>query len=395
MEMKNSAAQLLERVSVTAKKIDEQYRKTGMAYNIFKVAGISEKETRICRVIADLLNPKGHHYQGSTYLKLFMEMVVHTSINETKALNLENVKVTTEYATNKGRFIDIVIDDGIIFIPIEVKINAGEQKKQLADYADFSRRMNSSAGFIPVLFLTPDGRESYEAPKTDYVSISFKKNIILWLEKCLILEETNNAAPIRETLKQLIKAIKSFCGFMEDEAMENEINALIAESRENYIAASLISKAYNELDFNLKAYEVFKDKIYDLVKKKIHDVKFLDEGEGDDEWNYLYIPIGNDFLLSINYDWQSITIQSVNSKKTLSAEIADKIRKTMTGKLHSHDEVWGDDYIWASSSTRYSGLENIEDKSIYKYELYHIYLIDSQSVADKVVSIVTELKSIL
>ena len=36
---------LLGRVSVATKKIEDQYRETGMAYNIFKVSGIGTRDT--------------------------------------------------------------------------------------------------------------------------------------------------------------------------------------------------------------------------------------------------------------------------------------------------------------------------------------------------------------
>jgi hypothetical protein len=51
------------------------YFSKGLKYNIFKIAEISEKEVIICRVIADLLNPKGCHYKGDRYLKIFLDIL--------------------------------------------------------------------------------------------------------------------------------------------------------------------------------------------------------------------------------------------------------------------------------------------------------------------------------
>ena len=79
-------------------------------------------------------------------------MVVNPLVDKAAAWNLAKTTVTTEYAIDENRRIDIVLDDGNIFIPIEVKIYAGEQEQQLADYAAFSRRMNTGVGFIPVIF---------------------------------------------------------------------------------------------------------------------------------------------------------------------------------------------------------------------------------------------------
>jgi len=387
-----AAAHLLDRVSATAKSFEAQYRENGTAYNIFKVAGISAKEVEMCRVLADLLDPKGLHYQGNTYLKLFMDMVVKPLVENAGNIDLSKAKVTAEHRTDKGRRIDIVIDDGVIFIPMEVKIYAGEQEQQIADYAAFSRKMNSSAGFVPVLFLTPGWYESSEAPNGDYVPISFEKHIIPWLEKCLSLAETERAAPIRETLKQFTRAIKSFCGSMEDEAMEKAINDLVKESRDNYTAALLISKALEELDddFDNKIWDIFKGKIFDLVKSKIPDADCLEEND----WSYLYFSLSNGCGFSINYDMQSFTVEHDNPEKQLSAGTADKFRKIMSGITGIRDYDHGEETcVWFSETVRYPGLENVEE-GIYKYELYQIFSKDPQAVADKIVSWVMELKTV-
>ena len=291
MDSTRTTAKLLERVWVTAKTLEAQYRENGMAYNVFKAAGIGTKETAICRMLADLLNPKGLHYQGSAYLELFMDSVVKPLVEKAGELDVSKAKVTAEHRTYEGRRIDIVIDDGTIFIPIEVKIYAGEQEKQLADYAAFSRKINSSIGFIPVLFLTPRWYESSEESSDDYVQIYFEEHIIPWLKKCISLEQTKRAAPIVEILKQFSKAIKSFCGSMEDEVMENAINAIVKESRDTYAAALLIGKALEELehDFDNKVWDIFKGNIFELVKSKIPDAQYLEEND----WYYIFFPLGN------------------------------------------------------------------------------------------------------
>jgi len=51
-------------------------------------------------------------------------------------------------------------------------------------------------------------------------------------------------------------------------------------------------------------------------------------------------------------------------------------------------------FIWASASVKYPGIENTDDSDIYNYELHRIYSQETQSVADKIVSIATELKKI-
>jgi len=388
-----TAALLLERTLAKNKRFEEQYRKTGMAYNIFKVAGISEGEVIMCRVLADLLNPKSLHYRGSVYLKLFMDMVAKPLVEKAGNLDLSKAKVTTEYPISNYRRIDIVLDDGTVFIPIEVKIKAREEKRQLADYAAFSEKMNTIVGFVPVLFLTRDGRESDKTAEDKYVRVSFEQHIIPWLVKCLNHEETSEATPVREILQQFIKAIKSFCGNMEDEAMEKAIKDIIAESRDSYTAALLIKKAVAELNFDEKAREIFKDTILSLVKKEFPDAEYVEEGKGDDTWYYLDIPIGKGCKLCINYDMKSFSVEFVNPKIPLAADTAEKIGKIMSGITGVHNEDWKG-VVWASANAKYPGLEGIDDDGIYAYELYQLYSKDPQSVADKIKSLVKDLKNI-
>jgi len=382
-----AAAKLLERVWATAKSFEAQYRESGTAYNVFKAAGIGTKETAICRVLADLLNPKGLHYQGSAYLNLFMDTVVKPLVENAGKFDVSKAKVIAEYQTDEGRRIDIVIDDGTIFIPIEVKIYAGEQEKQLADYAAFSKRINTKAGFIPVLFLTLDWYEPNEEAGSGYVHILWKTHIIPWLEKCLDREETGRATPVREMLKQFIKAIKSFCGYMEEEAMADAIKALVTESRDNYAAASLIGKVLEEIDADNNAWEIFKGEILGLVKNKIPDAQYHE----DNGWYFLYFPIGKGCGFSVNYDMRWLTVENDEPKK-LSADAAGKISKTMSHMTGARDEMTG--AVWASLDVKYPGLEGIDNEDVFKYELYKIYSENPQAVADRIVSWVTALKSV-
>ena len=392
-----TAGQLLKDTLAIRKKFEDQYRKTGTAYNIFKAAGIRKKEVPMCNVLLDLLDPKGLHYRGNIYLELFMDMVVTPRIKKAAALDLSKTKVKKQSSTDEGRLIDIEISDGKIFIFIEAKIDAREQPKQLEDYADFSRKMNTSVGFIPVLFLTKNGRKSDQQVSEDkYVPISFEKDILLWLETCL--EKTEETPPVREVLKQFIKAIKSFCGNMEDEAMEQAINDLVMVTRDSYAAALMIHDAVNKLDFDGKVREIFKEQILSLVKEKLPDAEYVVDGEGSDAWYCLVIPVGNGCKLRVNYDMQCLTVESVNASQQVSAEAADKIGKIMSSATGAHNEAarWGNFFIWANAdaSVKCPGIEDTDDDRIYKYELYRICSKDPQSAANWIVSIANELKNI-
>ena len=51
--------------------------KAEQEYNIFQVLECGAKEVLMCRMLADLLNPKGRHGKGSIYLEHFLKDVLH------------------------------------------------------------------------------------------------------------------------------------------------------------------------------------------------------------------------------------------------------------------------------------------------------------------------------
>jgi len=377
-------SQLLQKSTGIINKYDELYLKTGVKFNIFKIARIHEKEVIMCRVIADLLNPRGSHYKGDIYLKLFWNIISSKSKN-CPSLNTVNAKVTTEYSTDAQRRIDIVIEDGNIFIPIEAKIWAGERVDQLRDYAKYSKKKNGGKD-IPVLFLTVDGKESETAVKDEYISVSFKEDIILWLEKCLKEKETETSPPIREIIKQLIEAIRSILGYSEDSNMDKEISGLIFKSEETIRAAVEIDKVIKAIDD--EKWEIFKGVIFEKVKKQFPDAYICD---GVDEWYAISVPIkNNEYTLYVNYDWQSITVEG--NQKEITSPVEKKINKIMTALTGvSDDEIDG---VWlVENKIRYPGMENI-DEIIYSLLLYRKYEQNPEEAANYIVAMASELEKI-
>lgn len=65
---------LLQQVSIIQKKYDEIAKITGENFNIFSIMRAENDEVRThSRIIAEFLNPKGIHNQGSVFLKLFLK----------------------------------------------------------------------------------------------------------------------------------------------------------------------------------------------------------------------------------------------------------------------------------------------------------------------------------
>ena len=153
-----------------------QYKKNN--YNIFNVLGVQHKEILHCRVLYDLLNKEGNHYQEDLFLKKFYKLVLNREY--------DNKSITVEkefYLDNENRLDLLLIEtkDNIeTKIPIEVKIYAPEGYNQLQRYADLCNG--------DVYFLTLEGRNpgSIEPSQLNRVKkITFEYHIRKWLDECI------------------------------------------------------------------------------------------------------------------------------------------------------------------------------------------------------------------
>ena len=244
----------------------DKYKSTGKLYNIFSILGVAEEERRVCRFICDLLNPKGLHYHGIEFLKAFVENVLDQK-NKYTDQDYENALVLREYyfPSDQKNFIDILINIGNAWIPIEVKINAEDQELQLERYYNFALSKDQNAR---VIYLTKNG----DAPSSEskgnlnedkIICISFKNNIIDWLSYCLY---GNGQLPdtIRITIEQMIITLSKITGKGEIGIMD-EIDDLIKNSSRGMKNALLISQAFIKVntDMIIRCFESLKSRIED------------------------------------------------------------------------------------------------------------------------------------
>ncbi|MFT6910540.1 MAG: hypothetical protein ACJAS1_007272 [Oleiphilaceae bacterium] len=172
------------------------------------------------RFLYSMINPESKHYQGTLFLKLFLESVQYPDWLD---VDKSSVSIETKLDDLEGMtgFIDIYVTDGTRHIVIENKINAKDQNNQLARYVDLVKNAyNAEPENLLFIYLSkgrakPDDNSfgNYQLSSDDtqvvddkknavarYLSISFNKEIRCWVNRCL--EETINLTNLNSAFKE-------------------------------------------------------------------------------------------------------------------------------------------------------------------------------------------------
>jgi len=261
---------LLQNINAISKKYELLNQKTGGYFNIFDIAKIATDEVRICRVLFQLLSPKGNHFQGNTYLKSFISNVLNIDMDEKE---LTSVRVFREYVIDKRRRIDLVIESSDRFIPIEVKIYAGDQEGQCFDYAQKAK--NSKIYYLTLFGDNPTEYSAKGLTKDisgydEVTVISFSVDILRWLECCLSQIETLRIASIREVIIQFMAVIRKLTNQIEgDEKME--IKEVLMSSSDNMRSAMAIQSSLDAAKASII------DKLFRTIESKVGIDKLYNE----------------------------------------------------------------------------------------------------------------------
>ncbi len=241
--------QLLQSTGSIIEKHEEIARLKGENFNVFRLLELEYKEEELhSRFIAELLDPKGSHDQGTVFLKMFLEKVVDTLPSENfpggRKIRPDESKARVKREhyirevniagdESKGGRIDIFITDGTRHISIENKIGEGEGEHQVTRYCNYEPDSNH------VLYLTPCG----DKPSTNKAyPISYRRHIIRWLKSCQ--KHCADLPILRETIKQYIITIKGLTGGLTMQKMNENLKRLMLQNIE---AAHAIYSNYKSL----------------------------------------------------------------------------------------------------------------------------------------------------
>ncbi|NNV58006.1 PDDEXK-like family protein [Limnovirga soli] len=246
----------------------------GESFNIFSILRMEKKETQThTPFIAALLDPNGLHYKGSTFLELFLETIDWKTIAPNSSFDFKTARVCTnkyigtinlEEGKESGGYLDIFLFDARNeSITIENKIDENtEQEKQILRYSKYNKQKNT------ILYLTPSGKVPTNYSKgtleegTDFYLISYKKDILQWLTKCL--KECAEQPLLRETIRQYLILIKKIT-FTMDNQYAKELNGLMLQYFEE---ASYINANFN----------IVKKGVCDSLRKTVADLLRIEMG---------------------------------------------------------------------------------------------------------------------
>lgn len=286
----NLIENLLEKALIIKRKNADIEEYTGENFNIFNILNLNNKELIHSAFIGNLLNVQGNHGQKDLFLKLFIAEIKDLFFeNDQKILLLNNFETLNSYVkieeylglvnyeSEEGGRADIVIKNNKHQLVIENKIYALDQPSQLIRYKKYYS--NS-----PILYLTLNGDiPSNNSQKdlingNDFICISYKNNIINWIEKCI--KEMANKPIIRETLNQYLTLIKQLTNQTTNNKMEQELTDLILSNENNYNAFKALLQNQNDITSKLvhDSSEIFIEKVLNVVaQRNALDLK-IDDG---------------------------------------------------------------------------------------------------------------------
>lgn len=257
----------LEEISAIMLSYQKKHTKK---YNIFKVLEMTDREVLMCRILTDFLNPDGFHGKGDKFLRIFLEHILHREDTEEICAS---ARVYKEYPITQDRRIDIVIEAKDVFIPMEVKIHAGEQQAQCFDYFMYAKQKSPAP---KVVYLTKWGTSPSEFSRTsvdghttlteqDIFCVSFHKDICRYMDKIMESEED---VLIQEMARQYKEAIQSFTGSAGEELLL-EVSEQLLASEQNFRSMLLIEQAATKAKARLlyQVMEELEEQMQPLLKK--------------------------------------------------------------------------------------------------------------------------------
>lgn len=238
---------------------DRQKKASGetAAFNLLSAIHVEHYETQThSQIISFLLNDMGHPSKENEFLSLFLQ-----ALKIPRAYLAEQWNVHREKVFDGGR-IDFVIESRSFLAIIEMKIDAGDGDSQLNRYASFGKKKRKK---YRIYYLTLDGHEPEEqsasgVDEDKLVCISFKKEIVSWLQNCM--RTVKKVGYKYSFLKQYLGAVKHITGTNDGVVSVTDL----LDSSEMARAAQIVVNSFHE-KMDAVAEQFFK-KMCSMIRRK-------------------------------------------------------------------------------------------------------------------------------
>jgi len=232
---------LLEEANAIAINYENKEKESGQRFNLFSILDRETDEVKThSSLIAELLNPQGSHGQGYDFLEFFVEVLEKNQRNSIsckaqipRKTELKNLQVYVE--RNVGKFrgskcrLDILLSNNKWQVCIENKFNAKQGELQLERYFDYLGEDNARQTLL--IYLTKTNKESDEYKSeelkngTDFFWITYEKDILEWLDKCI--EKCEQIPILKESLTQYSNLLKQETNQTINREMKNEMQQAV------------------------------------------------------------------------------------------------------------------------------------------------------------------------
>ena len=324
---------MTENYLLLLKEAAQLYEKHGVGrpepFNVF--SSLQNKEEHLheilhSRFLYALLDYKKPGSETRENLKDFLQHVANISDFELCGVNVEreldNIDILITNADKKA-------------VAIENKIEAEDQPQQLQRYYNTLKEKGYST--IHLLYLTLDGHDPSDNSVGDIdreliKCVSYKKDIIPWLERCQKRDE--NEAELRESVVQYLRLIRKlthtdFRGKYMKELkylLSQDNNLVLVQNLHEAIGnakTELPEKLWNEIGAKLESeipYLERSDPPEDngkvVLYYQLSEATSLEVGEDKDHYNYIWFGVGcSEENYRDNYDTLKEALRGVSGEE--------------------------------------------------------------------------------
>jgi len=367
----------------------------GKMFNPFLDMNLVRNEVRHLSFLTNLLNPNGTHYQGTLFLKLFMNRILNYE-NQQNNENIqnfcdeENIYVQTEKKTPNGR-IDIWIENDKYIVAIEGKTETVDSKGQLKKYDEYLQKKTKP---YLLIYLTMTGEEPTKESPENLQLMNFNNDIMTIIKESL--EIATIPDKIHETLNEYYNSMITYLHqFNYTWSYELDIIDEIIQDKESYIKYENIKNNYFYHSKKYK-YSVVEDvaNVFEKAKAKI-ERDFLEnlsdsfdnplEKNGFIFSDYSMILVNyfqDNVSVDINFDINTIFEKRKNRTLSFENDDIDSIRDKSGISIIYIKEISENEYLRLTILNDIYGL-NIyfnhvnDDECINYFEGKHIELLPS------------------